>query len=333
MLAVANRTLALSTEQPVWTGFCRRSDLGRTHIRKLRAGRGSPGVWRCDAHGHDWDLYWLATKSVGLFHRPHHRHRFRAAAVVRYRQGRYALRSLFVRRQRAGLGVLECSVDELGSTGVRPGQHDFGYRSGVRRYDGSDAMDLAFDQTRLGTRWSLNRGWASFGLQSVSQLGSAAELLAQRRYGCIVTRGGRLEAVHGRWWPYVGNQLQLIWDSHVRTLTRDLRTLTRDRCELYYHQSLAAPGYLTLSYVHAGPATSIATLYAAGLALDEIARIRNAKAIVCHVSNERISHAWLERWGWQTHCPTLAGRHYIKRFYGDYPSPQPKWRNRLGILE
>jgi hypothetical protein len=55
------------------------------------------------------------------------------------------------------------------------------------------------------------------------------------------------------------------------------------------------------------------------LVLDEIARIKQTDAIVCDVRNARISDRLLRRWGWESHVPQSRRRHFIKRFYGEYP--------------
>lgn len=185
-------------------------------------------------------------------------------------------------------------------------------------------MDLAIDQTGLGNRWSLAAGLAGWGLSPVTDVAGSFELLRVRRSGRIVTQAGRLQAVYGRWWPYTGNLLQAKWDSR-------LRPVACDRCELFYHQTGAEGGFLTLSYVRSGKGTSPTTCYAATLMLDEIARLKQSSAIVCHVTNARISARLLERWGWQAHCLHWKGRHYIKRFYGNYPGIAPQWRKRLTL--
>jgi len=116
--------------------------------------------------------------------------------------------------------------------------------------------------------------------------------------------------------------MQVVWDMHVRPVRGD-------RCELFYHQPIGNPGYLSLSYVHSGARTSLSTVYLAGLVLDEIARLHRAHAIVCHVTNDRITDRLMQRLGWQAHCQQWSGRHFIKRFYGDYPDLSPHWRQRL----
>ena len=185
-------------------------------------------------------------------------------------------------------------------------------------------MDLALDQARAWNRRLLVAGWAGIGLRPVTNLSQQAKLLAGRRCGQIVTARGRLQAVYGRWWPHLGSMLQVLWDGKFRSAGTD-------RCAVYYHQSWSAPDFLTLSYVRAGYGTSIATLYAAGLVLDEVARLRGVKAIVSQVTNDRISDRVLERWGWERHCLDWPGRHFIKRFYGTFPQVAPVWQQRLTI--
>jgi hypothetical protein len=151
-------------------------------------------------------------------------------------------------------------------------------------------MDMAIAETS-GAR-SLSQRIAGLGLESVSDLKSRASILENRRAGQIVVERGRLVAVHGRWWPYLGDHCQIIID-------RLWPSKLVDRCELFYHVSLAAPQFLTLSYIRSTKATNLATVYAATLVLDEIARRKGALAIVCNVANPRISDRILTRWGWQ----------------------------------
>ncbi len=185
-------------------------------------------------------------------------------------------------------------------------------------------MDLAVDQTVNRPRRPLTHNLIGLGLKPVRRVAYEAELLAGRRCGCIVIDQVQLEAIYGRWWPFLGNMLQVWWD-------RQLRCFPRDRCELYYHTPLSMPGFLTLSYVRAGPLTSLSTFYAATLVLDEVARVRRANAIVCNVTNNRISDRLMHRWGWEEHCQDWSGRHFIKRFYGRYPKIKSSWRRRLNL--
>lgn len=183
-------------------------------------------------------------------------------------------------------------------------------------------MDLAVNPQRDMVRRTLAEHLVGFGLAPVTSIQEQADVLRARRAGKIVTCGGRLVGVFGRWWPYLGNHFQTLLD-------RQWRPLIGDRCELYFHAPLSSPGFLTLSYVHSGDGTSLSTFYAATLVLDEIARLKRSVAIVSNVTNDRISDRLLQRWGWEAHCLEWSGRHFIKRFYGEYPEIALPWRKRL----
>lgn len=76
---------------------------------------------------------------------------------------------------------------------------------------------------------------------------------------------------------------------------------------------------MVLDYIRSGPKTRLATLRGACQILDEVARLRQSVAILAHVSTDAISDRLLMRWGWEPHATNLAGRHWIKRFYGRHP--------------
>lgn len=185
-------------------------------------------------------------------------------------------------------------------------------------------MDLAIDSRCDMVRRPILERLAGIGLVPVTHIASMAQQLKARRAGQIVVQGGGLVAVFGRWWPYIGNHVRAAWDRRFRP-TED------DRCELFYHAALSSPQFLTLSYIHSGEQTSVASVYAATLVLDEIARLKRSLAIVCNVTNDRISDRALARWGWESHCHAWSGRHFIKRFYGQYPCVADKWRTRLSM--
>jgi hypothetical protein len=183
-------------------------------------------------------------------------------------------------------------------------------------------MDLAIDSRCDLVRRPILEQLAGLGLCPVTHIAHQAQRLTARRAGQIVVQGGELVAVFGRWWPYLGNHLRAAWDQRFRQTEAD-------RCELFYHSAISSPQFLTLSYIHSGERTSVASVYAATLVLDEIARLKRSLAIVCNVTNDRISDRVLARWGWESHCLTWPGRHFIKRFYGEYPRIADSWKNRL----
>ena len=185
-------------------------------------------------------------------------------------------------------------------------------------------MDLAIDQKSAASSSSKGLRLASLGLKPVTSLATQKPLLYHRTCGCIVTEAGQFKAVYGRWWPHLGNWMQIVWDVHFQTMPQD-------RCELYFHQPSGCRNFIALSYVRSGPATSAATGYVGLLVLDYIAKIKRTDAMVANVTNNRISDRLLTRFGWETHCHDWPGRHVIRRFYGSYPGLESKWLPRLGL--
>jgi len=104
------------------------------------------------------------------------------------------------------------------------------------------------------------------------------------------------------------------------------RQLTGDRCWLYYDQPLFHRNFLAVKYVLASRDCSFATMKGAMTVLEEIARIKRTDAALADVSNAKISDRLLAREGWQRHCQPSFRRHFIKRFYGEYPAPEAAWQ-------
>ena len=98
-----------------------------------------------------------------------------------------------------------------------------------------------------------------------------------------------------------------------------------NRCWLYYNQPRRHRNFLALKYVVSSRHSTLRTFRSSLIVLDEIARLKGTDAIVCEVSNLRISDRLLKRWGWQSHVPSSRRRHFIKRFYGTYPEPEDAW--------
>ncbi len=93
-----------------------------------------------------------------------------------------------------------------------------------------------------------------------------------------------------------------------------------DRCWLYFNQPWRHSNFLALKYVLSLRDCTFATSRRAALTLDEVAHIKRSDAILCDAWNLRISERLLARWGWEAHKPSRWHRHYIKRFYGQYPA-------------
>lgn len=127
------------------------------------------------------------------------------------------------------------------------------------------------------------------------------------RAGRIVAESGRVVEVRRRWMPYRASLPEVFFE-------RTFRPQPPGRCVLDYHLPRRCPGYITLDYVRSGRDTSFASFRAAIFALDRVADLHAAEAIVCHVTTPSLSDRLLRRWGWQQHCLQWKGRHWIKRF-------------------
>lgn len=148
---------------------------------------------------------------------------------------------------------------------------------------------------------------------SVKDVHAARDQVRERRYGVIVSRQGKLEAIQFRPWPKIISVAEVrFWASR----RQDRRPA--DECLLYYNQPLQHSNYLTLAYIHTSWATPYQTLLAAIRVLDQIAEIKRSDAILCDVTNPRITDRFLHRLGWERHLEQSSRRHWIKRFYGEY---------------
>jgi hypothetical protein len=155
--------------------------------------------------------------------------------------------------------------------------------------------------------------------ETITDLEEGAEMLRRRRYGVIEVADGRFRRIVLRPFPKIisAPETSLIgsWRHRHRR---------GDRVRLYYNQPRRFPDFLALKYLESTRDTSMTTVTRALAVLDEIARRKGSDALLCDVSNGRITTKLLSRWGWTPHCPSWFHRNYIKRFYGKYPAP-PVW--------
>lgn len=157
----------------------------------------------------------------------------------------------------------------------------------------------------------------------VTGLKGAERQLEAWRCGRIVTGEGQLKYIQRRWIGYRASVWRVAWEKRYRP------TRGQPECVLFYHHGLLSSDFLVLGYVYSHPRASLSSLYCAGLVLDEIARIKGCHAIVTEVTNARLTDRFLTRWGWEQHCLNWSGRHFIKRFYGDYPNVPSAWRGKI----
>ena len=156
-------------------------------------------------------------------------------------------------------------------------------------------------------------------LQTVTDLAGGPDVLLRRAYGVIEVADGHFCRVLLRPFPKIISAPEILlfggWHHRRRP---------GDRCLLYYNQPWRFPQFLVLRYVVSARQTTMRTFTRTLAVLDEIARLKRSDALLCDVGNWRISTRLMARWGWEPHCPSRWHRHYVKRFYGEYPR-RPQW--------
>jgi hypothetical protein len=160
--------------------------------------------------------------------------------------------------------------------------------------------------------------WPLF--HTVVDLREEADVLRRRPYGVIEMVNQRLAGIHLRPWPRVVSAAEVRWLG-----ARFHQHRPGNRCLLYYNQPIGFRNFLTLKYVVSSRGATLRTFRGALVILDEIARLKQSDAALCEASNLRISDRLLNRWGWRRHVPDSDRRHFIKRFYGQYPPPDQAW--------
>ena len=147
---------------------------------------------------------------------------------------------------------------------------------------------------------------ASFGLPSVSCIAGNESTINAWTYGELEFCDGRLISIRPRWWPRIGSTWESMQDSYLRNVPNKVLIA-------YYAFPLRSPGFMSVLYAHSGPETQYKTILRAVLTVDEIARLRNAQAIVCQTVSARATERLMSRWGYVRHAITLGNNHFIKR--------------------
>jgi hypothetical protein len=155
--------------------------------------------------------------------------------------------------------------------------------------------------------------------QTVTNLETQAEILRRRPYGMIEARDGRVTRVQLRPFPKLTSVPEvLLFGGWYH------RWVPGDRCWLHYNQPRQHSNFLAVKCLLTTRDTQVATVRRAVEALDEIARIKQSDALMCDAANWRLSTAIMNRWGWESYCPSRWHRYFIRRFYGTYP-PKAAW--------
>lgn len=136
-----------------------------------------------------------------------------------------------------------------------------------------------------------------------------------RAYGTIIVEDGEFQRIRFKPWPKIISSLEI---NLLGQKTHNAAE-SQDRCTLYYNQPFFHKRFLALKYIVSTKGTSFKSFRLAVRVLDEVARIKQSDAIVSEVTNFKISNRLMKRWGWESHLKDRPNRHFIKRFYGEYP--------------
>ena len=160
---------------------------------------------------------------------------------------------------------------------------------------------------------------------SVYDVVADAEKIRRRPYGMIEVVDERLAAIHLRPWPKMISGIEAKWaDGWAK------KRSTTNQIQLFYSQPFAHRNYLTLSYIVSTLQTSMTTLTLSMAVLDYVGYLKRSDAILTEVSNNRISDRLMRRLGFERHLLDSKKRHWIKRFYGEYPE-NGLLKSKLGI--
>ena len=147
---------------------------------------------------------------------------------------------------------------------------------------------------------------ANLALGSVPSLEGNSDKIRSWNYGELELSDGNLIGIYPRWWPRIASQWEAFQDSYIRTLRADF-------CRAYYAFPRRAPGFMSVLYAKSGPNTQYKTLYRAVLVIDEIARLKDADAIVCQTISSRASERLMNRCGYVRPAQSVGENHSIKR--------------------
>ena len=142
------------------------------------------------------------------------------------------------------------------------------------------------------------------------------DIVLRRSYGVIEVRNAELYAIHFRPYPKLVSVAEIKWSEFWQ---RSTATIQCDRVLLYFNQPLLHKKFLALKYFVSDYKSSLASIAVCLSVLDYVAKIKQTDAIVTEITNNRIKDRHLSHFGWEEHMQGKRARHWIKRFYGEYP--------------
>lgn len=163
-------------------------------------------------------------------------------------------------------------------------------------------------------------------METIRDLASSQQTIKRRPYGVIEASHGKLDRIQLRPWPKFASLLEVHWIQRMKNRRHQF-----DVCRLYYNQPMGHRNYLALAYVESSLNTSLKTFYSTLDTLNLVAYIKRSDAILAEVTTSRLTDRFMIRRGWERYMEHKRGRHWIKRFYGEYPESLIKAAERLGI--
>ena len=172
----------------------------------------------------------------------------------------------------------------------------------------------------LFTSNRLQHSWIAMAslFQTVTSIEPATQnILRERAYGLIEVRDQRLHAIYLKPYPKLISIAEVRWSNLFRRRS-DAKAQT-DRVLLYYNQPLLHRNFLALRYLVSDYKSTLASIAVCLSVLDYVAMSKGTDAIVSEIYNKRIKDRHLAHFGWEQHLHQSRRRHWIKRFYGEYP--------------
>ncbi len=151
--------------------------------------------------------------------------------------------------------------------------------------------------------------------ETVVDIDGNHETIRRRAYGMIEIRNERFHSLQFRPWPKIGSIVEAAWAGGWGK-----KSIDKNRCLLFFSQPILHRNYLTLNYVVSNLYTSMTTALLSLSVLDQVAAIKRSDAILCDITNARISDRFMKRYHWEPQDLNGRRRQWIKRFYGEYPT-------------
>ena len=154
--------------------------------------------------------------------------------------------------------------------------------------------------------------------QEVTDVEADRQVLQKRAYGVIEVCDQQLKKIRLRPFPKLISLAEIRWADFWKN--QSAKNENVDRVLIYYNQPMLHRNFLALKYFVSDHRSSPASIAVSLSVLDYIAMVKGTDAIVTEVTNERIKDRHLAHFGWEQHMHESRSRHWIKRYYGQYPA-------------